>query len=315
MKKLILTISTFLLSQALSAQTIIENFNYPVGALSASSASDWLDFSSLGTCIPEIDVTGRVTSKIQCSSGTHLAYKPWAFDFTENDTIKIAFTTSLNGNAASFSKAYLEILSTSTNQNVAFGASTSGGSYYTSIYGTKNATSFSQSGNSLNPSAANLIMAEIIWKKDPITNTYGELTLYLVDYGAKDQSLKKDQTIQSYKLPFTSLDGFQNIYLTISGSGATLRPIIQSIMFDQKEGLVTANEDLINKKNLSFFPNPTSDIIHLSESKNWTLFDAMGNNLITGSGDTINLIEFKSGSYFIKIEDQNESKIQRIIKQ
>ena len=127
--------------------------------------------------------------------------------------------------------------------------------------------------------------------------------------------MKKDQTIQSYKLPFTSLNGFQNIYLTISGSGATLRPIIQSIMFDQKEGLVTANEDLINKKNVSFFPNPTSDIIHLSESKNWTLFDAMGNNLITGSGDTINLIEFKSGSYFIKIEDQNESKIQRIIKQ
>ncbi len=54
---------------------------------------------------------------------------------------------------------------------------------------------------------------------------------------------------------------------------------------------------------ITLYPNPTTCIIHLSQSAEWTLFDISGRKLMSGKSNKIDISIYKSGVYFIKTND------------
>lgn len=57
---------------------------------------------------------------------------------------------------------------------------------------------------------------------------------------------------------------------------------------------------------LRVFPNPTNGIVHLSEARDWKVFDLIGNEVLNGTGILIDIQGAPRGSYFIRSEGHVE---------
>lgn len=68
------------------------------------------------------------------------------------------------------------------------------------------------------------------------------------------------------------------------------------------------NDNEINVK-LSFYPNPTKDIVYLSKTKSWELTNSLGQVLLNGYSSSINLSDYTNGIYFLRIENERVFKI------
>ncbi len=64
--------------------------------------------------------------------------------------------------------------------------------------------------------------------------------------------------------------------------------------------LSTENENIIDNS-LKAFPNPTNNILNLSNSSNYQIFDTFGMELLNGNGDKIDVSKLPSGIYLIKL--------------
>ena len=90
----------------------------------------------------------------------------------------------------------------------------------------------------------------------------------------------------------TTSDGLANIdMLSFSAGVSTANCIVTSV-----------NESLIHK--FGVYPNPTTSKINLNATYTWDLFNAQGLLLESGNGNELDLQEFTSGTYFIKINGE-----------
>ena len=64
-------------------------------------------------------------------------------------------------------------------------------------------------------------------------------------------------------------------------------------------------------ENLQLYPNPTSNMVYLSQETNWELYSSLGILITTGVDTSIDLSELPSGIYFIKTGNG----VERIVKQ
>jgi hypothetical protein len=78
-----------------------------------------------------------------------------------------------------------------------------------------------------------------------------------------------------------------------------------------KPSLSVAN---LNKE-INLFPNPTNDYLTLPENYNWTVLNSTGQIVLNGTGNSINLESQPTGIYFVKMENNEITKIARVIKQ
>lgn len=62
------------------------------------------------------------------------------------------------------------------------------------------------------------------------------------------------------------------------------------------------------------FPNPSSGVFKFSENANYRVVNITGKEILNGYGNSLNLTNFDSGVYFIKLETRTNSYIQKIIK-
>lgn len=77
----------------------------------------------------------------------------------------------------------------------------------------------------------------------------------------------------------------------------------KSCFYDyEPTGIITQTDELINS--ISVFPNPTTGLIYLSESKLYEVFDVLGALISTGEGLVIDLSSANEGVYFVKVDDQ-----------
>jgi hypothetical protein len=68
----------------------------------------------------------------------------------------------------------------------------------------------------------------------------------------------------------------------------------------------TGIADLIyTKKNLDVYPNPTTDILHLTKVVSYKIVDANGRIILTGKGSVINVDTLKSGIFLLYGTDEN----------
>ena len=73
---------------------------------------------------------------------------------------------------------------------------------------------------------------------------------------------------------------------------------------------VTALDDS-ELENLRIYPNPTTDVLHLTQKVSYEVQDALGRSLQIGYGNLINVNSLESGTYFIKVS----SKTYKIVKE
>ncbi len=71
----------------------------------------------------------------------------------------------------------------------------------------------------------------------------------------------------------------------------------------------TLTTDDFEKQNVTYYPNPTNGILHLSGSKIWTLYNNLGQILSNGDGSLVNLSNYSKGVYFLTIENSETIKI------
>jgi hypothetical protein len=67
--------------------------------------------------------------------------------------------------------------------------------------------------------------------------------------------------------------------------------------------LVTGNMPDIEFKTLEAFPNPTKGTITLTTETNWILTDVLGKELMSGSGNSVDLSPFAKGMYLLKVNN------------
>ena len=67
--------------------------------------------------------------------------------------------------------------------------------------------------------------------------------------------------------------------------------------------------------NISMYPNPAKDVVHLSEGTKWTLRTMSGFEVAVGEGKEIDLTALNSGIYFVEFQGENTSFVQKIVKQ
>jgi hypothetical protein len=137
-----------------------------------------------------------------------------------------------------------------------------------------------------------------------------------------------DSTIGSYCTPSVSISITSQPSNNFNSSGtatvtavstitlSTVTPAVisvsnYSIVVNSCLPLSTKENDLQNT--ISLYPNPTSEIIHISTSKNaWInkvmIFDVTGKQVLSNADQTsIDVSKLKSGLYFVKIKtDQGE---------
>ncbi len=71
---------------------------------------------------------------------------------------------------------------------------------------------------------------------------------------------------------------------------------------------VTGFEDA-SLESIKVYPNPTEATIKLSESVDWVLHNAMGEELASGYGSEVDLRDYPSGIYFIQLDQKQTQKV------
>ena len=66
--------------------------------------------------------------------------------------------------------------------------------------------------------------------------------------------------------------------------------------------ILSVSENIFGESRISVFPNPSTDgIFNLSQNSNWKVTSILGNQILEGNGDIINLQGYPKGIYLIKL--------------
>ncbi|GIR21184.1 MAG: hypothetical protein CM15mP36_03910 [Flavobacteriales bacterium] len=93
--------------------------------------------------------------------------------------------------------------------------------------------------------------------------------------------------------------------LNVGSQDPGVEPInILQEMFDNYLSLESNNNNLIK-----LFPNPTNGLVHLSSEDNYKIdvFDNIGKLVFTTIGNSFNIQSLEKGSYYIKLESDNNT--------
>jgi len=112
-------------------------------------------------------------------------------------------------------------------------------------------------------------------------------------------SLSLESGLNQLKLEATTVDGLANLDLFYVSDGVTSESC-------------TITSILVEKENeLTVFPNPTQDILHLSNETSWELYNPQGQLLDQNNGKIIRLESFAEGVYFVKTKEQTFTVIKK----
>lgn len=104
--------------------------------------------------------------------------------------------------------------------------------------------------------------------------------------------LALESGLNQLKLEATSADGLANIDLFYVSDGVSSESCTITSLFVEKQN------------DLTVFPNPTQDVLHLSKVTTWELYSPQGQLLDQNNGAIIRLDAFASGIYFLKTKDK-----------
>ncbi|MVO10855.1 T9SS type A sorting domain-containing protein [Flavobacterium sp. TP390] len=80
---------------------------------------------------------------------------------------------------------------------------------------------------------------------------------------------------------------------------------------------LSSNDFETNAKTSRLFPNPTSGILNIDSDSiiEYSVYDILGNTIISGNSNTIDLSDKPKGMYFVTIQSDNSKTTHKIIKQ
>ncbi|WP_223607105.1 T9SS type A sorting domain-containing protein [Chryseobacterium sp. OSA05B] len=96
-------------------------------------------------------------------------------------------------------------------------------------------------------------------------------------------------------------------------------PIITNTYTTAVRGILATAESITGKENLSIYPNPVQDVLHIksdAEIIKAEIYDAAGRILTTTSvkGNAVQVSELAKGSYIIKLSSKDKTMVQKFIK-
>lgn len=101
----------------------------------------------------------------------------------------------------------------------------------------------------------------------------------------------------------TDASGVHDVYLVFTGETGAL---FNFNWFEfSADDIVLSNEERDSDVNLSFFPNPTSSLVHLSKESNFEVTTLLGQTVTSGNGMTIDLEGQPKGIYLIQVEGRS----------
>jgi hypothetical protein len=116
--------------------------------------------------------------------------------------------------------------------------------------------------------------------KTSLTTTYKEYTL--------TQQITSN-TSSSYKLK-------------IRGSGGAVGDIyIDDVVVELASALNVQTNDV---KSMAIYPNPTNDYLYINEKKNYAVFNIMGQKILNGNSEKIDVRNLNAGIYIISIDNK-----------
>ena len=82
------------------------------------------------------------------------------------------------------------------------------------------------------------------------------------------------------------------------------RTPVKAVVLDQNSpecNITTVNKSTDNKS--SVYPNPTEDVVHLSSTQEYRVYSVLGNQLVEGVGNVIDMKSLPDGIYILKTEN------------
>lgn len=84
--------------------------------------------------------------------------------------------------------------------------------------------------------------------------------------------------------------------------------------FVDASSIVTSTREVEKVSEITVFPNPSEGVFKISqEVDSWTVLNDLGQDLVTGSGNEVNVSDLESGSYMIQLNKDGESVTKRIV--
>lgn len=110
---------------------------------------------------------------------------------------------------------------------------------------------------------------------------------------------------------------FVQNYLNINLGSGTIDAYSQNNPIANSVSFSTLSTETIELAQFSVYPNPTSDVINIKTNMQLTkveLFDILGKRvLITGATNQLNIKQFKSGMYILKVHSETKTLTKKII--
>ena len=154
--------------------------------------------------------------------------------------------------------------------------------------------------------------------------TTDSVNFYLADYRFTDNS--QDYIVKDWRwVDLTSLGNVDSLSFSLNSSDAGAFGVNTPTFFaiDNFNDQTVSVDELSNELTFSIYPNPTKESVSVqldNNANNLQIIDIAGRVVITRNNLSIgihklNLSDLNAGIYFIKISDENETKVERFIKQ
>ncbi len=142
----------------------------------------------------------------------------------------------------------------------------------------------------------------------PLTSVYEIWVTYHSPFAQKNLDfLINNTTVKTMTLPLTTTFTDVLVYETTLTMGTNTFSFLKNMgylyidKFIVKSKELTTSVENSKEKKLSFFPNPTQNFLYLSEDVQWFVYSMIGSNILTGTGNVIDMGNLQSGVYLIKL--------------
>ena len=111
-----------------------------------------------------------------------------------------------------------------------------------------------------------------------------------------------------YSIFTDSPNGISPLYNT--GSSGIYTDFFMARLAATQCGTAVASNEAFHKTQLRLYPNPTNGLVYIEAEENiqsYEVYNVVGQRLISGSGNVINLQDLSSGTYIVKVKMQGGS--------
>src|SRR5690606_20464250 len=108
-----------------------------------------------------------------------------------------------------------------------------------------------------------------------------------------------------YRLFTDNPNGIPTLYNT--GSGGSYTDLFMARLAATECGTNVASNNSFEQQTLKLYPNPTNGLVYIEaeDLKGYEVYNLLGQRLLSGNSEVINLQDLSKGTYIVKVRTQN----------